>query len=147
MSNCQLKVNLSQTECDAVDRACVRETGRTGALVNRSDLVRIWVAAGCPTQAEAVTGLPVSKASLFAAMDALAEGQPPEEEEDGGAAPPLSGLPGGAVLLVDAEPSGMGGKNIVIPPINTPAEAAKKAKELAAKKDRPPIPKSSGDLL
>lgn len=114
MSNCQLKVNLTQGECDAVDRACVRETGRTGSLVNRSDLVRLWAAAGCPITPEQVTGLPVKTSSLFAAMDALAEGQPPEEEEDGGAAPP---------------------------PITTPEQAKEAAELAAARAGRTPIPK------
>jgi hypothetical protein len=105
---------LEQAECDTVDRACVRETGRTGSLVNRSDLVRLWVAAGCPIAPEQLTGFP-PKASLFAAMDALAESQPPgEDEEDGGAAPP---------------------------PITTPEQAKEAADLAAARAGRTPIPK------
>lgn len=139
MSICQLKVNLTQGECDTVDRACVRETGRTGALVNRSDLVRIWVAAGCPTQAEAATGLPVSKASLFTAMDGIAEGQPPDEEEDGGAAPPIENFEEGMKDVIGS--MGDAAKAMKAERIQTPEQAKAAAELAAARAGRTPIPK------
>lgn len=54
--NCTLKVKLTEDECQKVDAACVRETARRGSVQNRSDLLRAWIAAGCPVQAEQRAG-------------------------------------------------------------------------------------------
>lgn len=54
--NCTLKVKLNEKECQAVDAACVRETARRGSVQNRSDLLRAWIAAGCPVQPEQCAG-------------------------------------------------------------------------------------------
>jgi hypothetical protein len=86
---CILKVILDDDECRKVDAACVQQTAGTGALVNRSDLVRLWIAAGCP-----VVPTDPHAAVNRRILDRLAQ-SPKPADADSAAAPVVAGSEGG----------------------------------------------------
>jgi hypothetical protein len=79
-----LKVSLSEDQETVINARAAAIGADLKKPISVPDLVRLWIDLGCVIECPAGPAeppLPVAKSSLFAAMDALAEGQPPEDED------------------------------------------------------------------